>query len=184
MQSYYENWKNTEEAQKILRCMFLDPQGLIYDGSAHNLSGVYMFSYVSPDGNIELPAYIGEAGRGSLNSPSYVAGDIYERVLQHLKRWLGNDKHFTYWTGLEKGNGWKIKLQLLCAEENVKKRKHQEEQFIAEKKPILQNANGGMFALYPSTGYNRNDLCIHPWEFQRREAFQYHLNKMLQMKAE
>lgn len=41
MQRYYENWKNTEDAQKILRDIFIDPHGLIVNGNAHNVSGVY-----------------------------------------------------------------------------------------------------------------------------------------------
>lgn len=176
MQRYYENWKNTEDAQKILRDMFLGPQGLVLNGNAHNLSGVYMFSYVR-DG-IELPAYIGEAGLGKVNAPSYVADDIYERVLQHLKRFLGNPKYLSYWTGLEKGKGWKIKVQLLCTEEDLRKRKMLEEKFIAEKKPILQHTCGGRFYRYSSPGYTRNDLCIHPWGAQRRVAFLSRLNEV------
>ena len=89
---------------------------------------------------------------------------MYERILQHLKRWLGGN-YFTYWTGLSLDDtDWKIQLHLLSEEANHSNRLMKESEYISKKHPFLQDTADGEFDLYPTKyGYRRNDLCIHPW---------------------
>lgn len=170
MQKYYEKWKKTAEAQRKLKNRVLDPEGLL-TGNGY-VEGVYQCSYYNIKNEIEIPAYIGQAG-ASPTAPDYVASDIYERILQHLKRWLGSS-YYTYWTGLEEdASDWKIKIHLLKEEKNYQKRLELESRFIAEKHPFLQDSRNGKYKLYPSKyGYRRNDLCISPWKNQRKKAFE------------
>lgn len=184
MQTYYENWKNTKIAQTKLKKRVLDPEGIL-TGNGY-VSCVYEFIFVNKKLGIELSAYIGQAGN-DVTTPSYVAKDVYERCLQHLKRWMGG-QYYTYWCGLEDSDDsdWKIKLHLLAEEENHSKRLALEEKYIDEKKPFMQDAKDGKYDLYPTKyGYSRNDLCIHPWkragenEGQRRVAF---LDKVEELK--
>lgn len=81
--------------------------------------------------------------------------------------------YFTYWTGLDDDDSdWKIKIQLLCEETNHSKRLELESKYIDEKHPLLQDTQGGKYKLYSTKhGYNRNDVCISPWEEQRKKAF-------------
>jgi hypothetical protein len=170
MQTYYENWKKTEDARKKLRARVLDPEGLL-TGNGH-VSGVYEFLFVNQRRDMEFSAYIGQAGN-DVTAPAYVARDVYQRCLQHLKRWMGGSS-FTYWCGLEDSDesDWKIKLHLLAEERNHGRRLALEEKMIADRKPFLQDSKGGKYALYPTKyGYSRNDLCLAPWGGQRRAAF-------------
>lgn len=174
-QEYYENWKESTEARIALTKWIRDPEGLL-TGNGY-CEGIYEISYVNDTQNISISAYIGQAGYNK-TAPSYVAKDVYERILQHLKRWLGG-KYFTYWTGLNSDDtDWKIELHMLAEEQNHSKRLKKESECILEKQPFLQNTADGKFDLYPTKyGYCRNDLCIHPWkregetEGQRRLAF-------------
>ena len=157
-QKYYEDWKKTVEARKKLANRVLDPDGLL-TGNGY-VSGVYEFIFVK--GSIEISAYIGQAGFDA-TAPTYIAKDVYERILQHLKRWMGGS-YYTYWTGLEDNDEWKIKIQLLCQESNHSKRLEKESEFISAKSPFLQDTQNGKYQLYFSKyGYCRNDLAIHPW---------------------
>lgn len=182
MQMYYENWK--KQAQDILKKRVLDPEGLL-TGNGY-VSGVYEILFVNEKLGVEISSYIGQAGANA-TAPSYVAKDVYERCLQHLKRWLGNG-YFTYWTGLEDSDDsdWKIKLHLVCEEDSYSRRLELESQYIAVRKPFLQDSAEGRFDLYPTRyGYSRNDLCIHPWqregesEGQRRVAFLHRLETVM-----
>ena len=175
MQTYYENFKNNNRAR--LQTRVLDPKGLL-TGNGYGVEGVYSFAYVNSKLGVEIPAYIGQAGVIA-NAPSYVASDVYERILQHLKRFLGG-KYYTYWTGLEDNEDWKIKIDLLCSEPNHSKRLQAETEYIEKIKPFLQDTQNGTYDLYPTKyGYSRNDLCLHPWTRtdkgedvgQRRVAF-------------
>ena len=167
MQMYYENWKKSAASQ--LAQIVSDPEGLLTGNGF--ISGVYMLSFVNQTNGTVIPAYIGQAGVVP-TAPSYVSQDCYERILQHLKRWLGNG-YLTYWTGLNStDNDWKIKIQLLEEENSQAKRLELETSYINRYKPLLQDTAGGKFELYPTKyGYSRNDLCIHPWKGQRRAAF-------------
>lgn len=171
MQKYYEDWKKTNGAQKILRARVLDPEGIL-TGNGY-VEGVYEFSYYNVKSGMELSSYIGQAGDNP-TAPDYVASDVYERILQHLKRWMGGN-YYTYWTGLEDDDNsdWKIKIKLLCEENNHSRRLKLESKYIKEKKPLLQDTQDGKYSLYPTRyGYERADLCIYPWEEQRKKAFE------------
>ena len=170
MQTYYENWKKTADAKRKLKNKILDPEGLLTGNGF--IEGVYEFSYYNIKTELEITAYIGQAGDDP-TAPDYVASDIYERILQHLKRWMGGD-YFTYWTGLEDDDNsdWRIKINLLCEEKNHSRRLELESKYIEEKKPLLQDTQGGKYSLYPTKyAYKRNDLCISPWCDQRKKAF-------------
>lgn len=183
MQTFYENWKKTNKATESLKRWVSDPEGLL-TGNGH-VEGVYEFQFVNEKENMVINAYIGQAGNDT-TAADYVAKDCYERILQHLKRMLGND-YLTYWTGLDKNdNDWKIRICLLCEEKNHAKRLQWETRYINEHKPFLQDSKDGKYDLYPTKyGYRRNDLCIHPWtrdgenEGQRRIAF---LDKVEELK--
>lgn len=183
MQIFYEEWKNSAEAKDKLSKRVIDPEGLL--AGKGNISGVYEILFVNEKLNMEVSAYIGQAG-DDIVAPTYVARSCYERILQHLKRWLGG-KFFTYWTGLEDSDDsdWKIKLHLLCEETVRAKRLELEEKFIEERNPFLQDSVNGMYDFYPvKNGYCRNDLCIHPWKRdgenmgQRRLAFLYRVENL------
>ena len=176
MQNYYETWKRSNSNR--ISGKVIDPEGLL-TGNGYGLEGVYIFEYVNVKNQITIPAYIGQAGKVR-NAPSYIATDLYERILQHLKRMLGNSKYFEYWTGLsDNDNDWKIRVRLLQSEADHAKRLQLEEKFIDEKRPFLQDSKGGKFSLYPTKyGYARNDLAIHPWNNQRREAFLYRVGSI------
>lgn len=170
MQDYYENWKKTISARRSISRWVLDPEGLL-TGNGY-CEGVYEIRFVNKALNLSTSAYIGQAGNDP-TSPTYVAKDIYERILQHLKRWLGGD-YFSYWTGLDadEDTDWKIELRMLTEEKNHSMRLQKESEYITQKTPFLQDTANGQFSLYPTKyGYSRNDLCIHPWKGQRRLAF-------------
>ena len=119
-----------------------------------------------------MSSYIGQAGDDP-TAPTYVASNVYRRLLQHLKRWMGD--YFTYWTGLEDDDNseWKIRIKLLCEEKNHSRRLDLESTYIEKKKPLLQDTQDGKYKLYPTKyGYKRNDLCISPWDGQRKKAFE------------
>lgn len=167
MQPYYENWKKTAATQ--LKQIVSDPQGLL-TGNGY-VPGIYMFLFENQQKDMLIPAYIGQAGPVA-SAPAYVAQDCYERILQHLKHWLGNG-YLTYWTGLDPNDkDWKIRVEMLAEENSHAKRLELETKYIDQYKPLLQNTAGGKYELYPTKyGYSRNDLAIHPWKGQRRAAF-------------
>ena len=170
MQQYYENWKETADAKRKIKSRILDPEGLL-SGNGY-VEGVYEISYFNEKRGIEISSYIGQAGDDP-TAPDYVASDVYERLLQHLKRMMGGS-YFTYWTGLEDDDNseWKIIIKLLCEEKSQSKRLELESKYIEEKKPLLQDTKDGKYSLYPTKyGYKRNDLCISPWGEQRKKAF-------------
>ena len=72
--------------------------------------------------------------------------DVYERILQHLKRWLGGD-YFSYWTGLDAKEeaDWKIELRALAEETNHTERLKKETEFITKNNPFLQDTANGIF---------------------------------------
>ena len=169
MQKYYEDWKRTADAKRKLENRVLDPEGILSGNGS--IEGVYEISYVNVKTKAELVAYIGQAGDDPA-APDYVASDVHERILQHLKRWMCGE-YFTYWTGLEDDDNseWKIKITLVQAEHDHARRLELESAYIEEKKPLLQDTQGGKYSLYPSNGYTRNDICISPWRGQRKKAF-------------
>lgn len=169
MQNYYETWKRSNSNR--IAGKVIDPEGLL-TGNGYGLEGVYILEYFNVKNQIVIPAYIGQAGKVT-NAPSYMATDLYERILQHLKRMLGNAKYYEYWTGLSDNDpDWKIRIRLLQSEPDHAKRLKLEEKYIDEEHPFLQDTAGGKFELYPTKyGYSRNDLAIYPWKNQRREAF-------------
>lgn len=168
MQRYYENWKKTADAKMKLKSRIMDPEGIL-TGNGY-IEGVYEFTYCNVKSKAEFSAYIGQAGCDPA-APDWFASNIYERVLQHLKRWLGGN-YFTYWTGIaEDDTDWKIKIKLLCEEKDHAARFLKESHYIEDHHPLLQDPQDGKYELYPSGYYNRNDLCIHPWHLQRRRAF-------------
>ena len=183
MQTYYEDWKKTISAQTRIKKRVLDPEGIL-TGNGY-VEGVYEFIFVNRKLDIEVSAYIGQAGNDA-TAPSCVAKDVYERCLQHLKCCMGG-RYYTYWCGLEEDDfDWKIMLHLLAEEGNHSKRLALEEKYISEKKPFMQDAKDGKYDLYTTRyGYSRNDVCIHPWkrdgenEGQRRIAF---LDKVEELK--
>lgn len=178
---YYENWKKSARGQEQLKKWVYDPDGIL-TGNGY-ISGIYEISYYNVKTAEEISAYIGQAGYCD-TAPRYVARDIYERVLQHLKRWLGG--YFSYWTGLDpEETNWKIKIELL-EEENIQSlRLKKETQYIEKKKPFMQDTAEGRFVKYPSKyGYKRNDLALHPWNNQRREAFLFRLDELSSMQNE
>ena len=169
MQDYYENWKKTGSAKRMIAKWVLDPEGLLTGNGF--CEGVYEIKYVNRALGICTSAYIGQAGYLP-TAPSYYAKDVYERILQHLKHMLGH--YFTYWTGLAdaEDSDWKIELHMLSEEKNHSKRLEKESEYISQNKPFLQDTADGKYELYPTKyGYMRNDLCIHPWDGQRRKAF-------------
>ena len=182
MQDYYENWKKTTSARRMMSQWVLDPDGIL-TGNGY-CEGIYEIRFVNPIKNISTSAYIGQAGNDQ-TAPSYVAKDIYERILQHLKRWMGGN-YFEYWTGLsDKDTDWKIELHMLAEEKNHSDRLKKESEFISQNKPFMQDTANGTFDLYPTKyGYKRNDLCIHPWtrdgesEGQRRLAFLHRIKNI------
>lgn len=183
MHTYYENWINSLEVQERIKRIVLDPEKLL-EGNG-NVQGIYEISFVNNKLHVDISAYIGQAGHCP-NAPSYVARDVRERLVQHLKRWLGGN-YFTYWTGLEEDSDWKIQLHLLREENDYSKRLELESWYIDIRKPFHQDSLDGKFQLYPSKkGYSRNDLCIHPWTRegetagQRRIAFKHRLHSVLE----
>jgi hypothetical protein len=183
MQDYYEKFKKNCQAK--IREMVLDPQGLL-TGNGYGLEGIYMLSYENQKLNLSVPAYIGQAGV-IVNAPTYVASDVYERILQHLKRFLGGN-YLKYWSGLDpEDKDWKIKVELLIEERDHSKRLKEESRLIEKIKPLLQDSKNGTYELYPTRyGYKRNDLCLHPWkregenEGQRSVAFRAKVEELLQ----
>lgn len=170
MKNYYENWKKTATAKRKLKNRILDPEGLL-SGNGY-VEGVYEISYFNVKSKVEMSSYIGQAGDDP-TAPTYVASNVYKRLLQHLKRWMGD--YFTYWTGLEDDDNseWKIRIKLLCEEKNHSRRLDLESTYIEKKKPLLQDTQDGKYKLYPTKyGYKRNDLCISPWDGQRKKAFE------------
>lgn len=175
-QKYYEAWKKSVAAKKAMKKWISDPEELLSSNNSH-CEGIYELRYVNENMRLNFSAYIGQAGHDQ-TAPRYVAQDVYERLLQHLKRMLGGD-YLTYWTGLsEKDTDWKIELHLLEEESDHSLRLQKEEEYIRQRRPFLQDTANGKYELYPSKyGYKRNDLCIHPWkqqgeaEGQRRIAF-------------
>lgn len=174
MQTYYEKFMDKNKDR--INARVLDPQGLLTENGC-GVEGVYLISYVNSTLGIDLPAYVGQAGAVA-NSPAYIASDVYERMLQHCKRFFGG--YYTYWTGLEDTDDWKIRIELLLEEPDHKKRLAAEVNYIEQLKPLLQDTQNGKFSLYTSKEYYfRNDLCIHPWRItykgetmgQRRAAF-------------
>ena len=183
-QDFYENWKKSATGRKVLLTWVRDPEGLL-TGNGH-FEGVYEFRFVNDTLHLDLSAYIGQAGNDK-TAPAYVAKDVYERVLQHLKRWLGGD-YFSYWTGLDANEDadWKIEIHTLAEEQNHTERLKKETECITKNNPFLQDTANGLFGLYPTKyGYRRNDLCIHPWtregenEGQRRLAFLHRVKEMM-----
>ena len=170
MKNYYENWKKTATAKRKLKNRILDPEGLL-SGNGY-VEGVYEISYFNVKSKVEMSSYIGQAGDDP-TAPTYVASNVYKRLLQHLKRWMGD--YFTYWTGLEDDDNseWKIRIKLLCEEKNHSRRLDLESTYIEKKKPLLQDTQDGKYKLYPTKyGYKRNDLCISPWDGQRKKGFE------------
>ena len=183
-QDFYENWKKSATGRKVLLTWVRDPEGLL-TGNGH-FEGVYEFRFVNDTLHLDLSAYIGQAGNDK-TAPAYVAKDVYERVLHHLKRWLGGD-YFSYWTGLDANEDadWKIEIHTLAEEQNHTERLKKETECITKNNPFLQDTANGLFELYPTKyGYRRNDLCIHPWtregenEGQRRLAFLHRVKEMM-----
>lgn len=157
MKKYYE-WVRTVEAKKKLENKILDPDGLLTTCKGE-VSGVYELVYVN--GSTEISAYIGQAGFDA-TAPSYVAKNVKERIIQHFKRMLGNNLYYSYWTGLQEDDGYKIKVQLLCEENDHKARLRKESELISAKQPFLQQTQG-KYQKYPRHGYYGNDIAIHPW---------------------
>ena len=185
MQNFYEGWKKTASARKYFAEWISDPEGLL-TGNGY-CEGVYEIRFVNDSLALDFSGYIGQAGFKP-TSPTYVAQDVYERILQHLKHWFGGG-YLTYWTGLDpdEDKGWKIELHLLSEEKNHSDRLKKETELIALNRPFLQDTANGIFDLYPSKyGYKRNDLCIHPWtregetSGQRRLAFLHRVKEMQQ----
>lgn len=181
MQTYYENFKRANKQKFDSRV--IDPKGLL-SGNGHGMQGVYQLSFVNEELGLEIPAYIGQAGVVK-NAPSHIASDIHERLLQILKKFLGN--YGTYWSGLENNDKFKIKVDVLRIETNHARRLKFEEALISRIKPFLQDSRNGQFDLYPTkTGYSRNDRCISPWtresetDGQRRVAFLARVDEELQ----
>ena len=167
MSNYYENWKETEEAREKLALWVRDPECLLSGNG--EVEGVYEISFVNEKTNANISAYIGQCGFDAA-APN-AASNVYERLLQHLKRWLGGD-YFTYWSGLQESDAdWKIVLHLLQEDTDHRTRLALESKFIENRRPFLQDSKNGKFSLYPKNGYNRNDLCITPWNGQHRAAF-------------
>ena len=182
-QNFYEDWKKSATGRRALVTWVRDPEGLL-TGNGH-FEGVYELRFVNDTLNLDLSAYIGQAGNDQ-TAPAYVAKDVYERILQHLKRWLGGD-YFAYWTGLDakEDADWKIELRALAEETNHTERLKKETEFITKKNPFLQDTANGIFELYPTKyGHRRNDLCIHPWtregeiKGQRRLAVLHRVKEM------
>ena len=182
-QKYYEDWKKSAIGRRALQTWVRDPEGLL-TGNGY-FEGVYEFRFVNDTLNMDFSALIGQAGNDP-TAPTYVPKDVYERLLQHLKRWLGGN-HFTYWTGLDADEDadWNIELRTLSEEKNHTERLNKETEFIKQHKPFLQDTANGAFELYPTKyAYRRNDLCIHPWakegeiEGQRRLAFLHRVKEL------
>lgn len=182
-QEYYETWFRMPSTKEKLARRVLDPDGLL-SGNGY-VRGVYVFWAVNQSLQIEIPIYIGQAGDTQTGTaPSYVASDVYERLLQHLKRWFGGS-YYTYWTGLEDNDDWKIKIKLLCEEDSHSERLKKESEYISKLRPVHQDTLNGKYDLYPTRfGYKRNDLAIHPWtrqdedEGQRALAFKTRLGEI------
>ena len=174
MLAFYENWKNNE-GKEILSKWVLDPERLLYSENG-DVEGTYAIDVMECATEIVIKAYVGEIGHIQ-RAKKYVASTIKERLLQHLKSWLGNG-YVEYWTGvseeeLNKGK-YKFRLSLLQKECDVKKRKRLEEQYILKTHPYLQY---GPYRKYPSN-YDGLDLCIIPWRGTRRAAFLARVNEL------
>lgn len=85
-QEYYEKWKRTAKARQMISEWISDPEGLL-TGNGY-CEGVYEFRFVNDAEKLSICAYIGQAGDDK-TAPRYVAKDVYERILQHIKRWFG-----------------------------------------------------------------------------------------------
>ena len=129
MQNFYESWKKTASARKYFAEWISDPEGLL-TGNGY-CEGVYEIRFVNDSLALDFSGYIGQAGFKP-TSPTYVAQDVYERILQHLKHWFGGG-YLTYWTGLDpdEDKGWKIELHLLSEEKNHSDRLKKETELIA-----------------------------------------------------
>lgn len=156
--NYYEAWylKNRRKLSRILE----DPDGLVSSWRGH-IEGIYLIE-VEYGGILTLAAYVGQAGRVQ-GQPSYYATNIHTRLLQHLKRFFGNDyaSYFTGVQGLEdfgKYSSWKIKVRLLQEEYNHARRLTLEDDYIKVLNPYLQNHK---YPYYKTTG-NVEDACILP----------------------
>lgn len=174
MSVFYENWKNNE-GKSVLSNWVLDPEKLL-DSKSGNVEGVYAIDVVECATGRVINAYVGEVGFVP-GAKAYIARTVKERLLQHLKRWLGNGyRYLEYWTGIsEKEFGkYKIRLSLLQEEKDVKKRKKLEGQYILKRHPYLQY---GPYRKYPSS-YEGVDLCIIPWRNTRRTAFLAKVNEL------
>lgn len=116
MSLFYENWKNNE-GKSVLSNWVLDPERLL-DLRSGNVEGVYAIDIVECATGTIIKGYVGEVGFVP-GAKEYIASTVQERLLQHLKRWLGNG-YVEYWTGVsenELNNGkYKILLSLLQEE--------------------------------------------------------------------
>ena len=139
------------------------------DSENGDVEGVYAIDVVECTTGIVINGYVGEIGFIP-EAKKYIASTVKERVLQHLKCWLGNG-YVEYWTGVSENElnreMYKFRLTLLQEEKDIKKRKELEGQYILRRQPYLQY---GPYRKYPSK-YEGLDLCIIPWRNTRRAAF-------------
>ena len=88
MQMYYENWKRTDNAKKMMRNWLLDPEGLL-TGNGH-VEGVYEFQYVNVKENMT-----------SVKKAVYVAlGIDIEGNKEILDFWIGDSESSSFWYGV------------------------------------------------------------------------------------
>lgn len=168
MLGFYEDWKMNEGNERLCKWVE-DPTNLLSSERGH-VQGVYAIDIVVSDTNDIIPFYVGEIGIVR-NMKDNAAKNVQERILQHLKAWLGGD-YVTYWTGIDvsdlESGKYKFRVTLLEKERSYARRKQLEEDYIIKRKPLLQYSP---YPKYPTKDYNRIDLCIYPWHGQRRKAF-------------
>lgn len=171
--NYYVNWKYSEEGTQFLQDHVIDKEKIL---EINDLQGVYLIS--AEKGKEKLAMYIGESGSIPYEVKPYVATNCSWRLLQHLKGWSRYTEHYTGLSQKDFHDGWRINVEMIEEAPDYCERKEKELYWIEKLKPYLQNSVNGLFQKYNSPHYNRGDLCIHPFDHQRRKAFLYALNKL------